>query len=471
MRLGLVALLVAVLFPTLTPSASADGVYREGGIVYLTSGCCATVTGYDDLGEGAEVSIPETVTVDNVPHKVTAIGASAFLYKALRSVTIPNSVTSIGDKAFYDDELTSVTIPDSVTSIGASAFSSNQLTSVTIPDSVTSFGDDVFQFNQLTSVTIPDSVSSIGSYAFAWNRLTSVTIPDSVSIIEDGVFLFNQLTTVTIPDSVSSIGSDAFAFNDLTSVTIPDSVMILGHKAFTPNPLTRITFEGQAAPKGVTDAFERGAYVLAPSSWVFPSKICGAKVHFAPVPSTPRITSVVAGDGQISLTMSPPTSTGGLKLRGYHVSLDNGVTWEAPHDSSTATFVLIKELTDGKNYKVQVCAVNSSGCSAATKTVSVTPGVASAPIVVAHIVVNKTFSIKIGLPTSDGGSPVTSYQYSTDTGATWLPLSTKATVSLTAILKNSAGSAFGVGKKYSIIVRAKNKYGYSANSAAVTFTR
>ena len=164
-----------------------------------------------------EVSIPSTVSYEEVTYKVTGIGSNAFDGSSnMTSVTIANSVTSIGGFAFFNcSKLSSVTIPNSVESIGSDAFwGCSGLTSITIPNSVTSIGYYAFcNCSGLTSVTIPNSVESIGNYAF-WNctGLTSVTIDNSVESIGDGAFYgCSGLTSVTIPNSVKSIGEYAFS--------------------------------------------------------------------------------------------------------------------------------------------------------------------------------------------------------------------------------------------------------------------
>ena len=117
------------------------------------------------------VSIPESITYDNITFDVTSIGDYAFCgCTGLTSITIPNSVTSIGNSAFDGcSGLTSITIPNSVTSIGDDAFAGcSGLTSITIPNSVTSIGGWVFcKCSGLTSVSIGNSVTSSGNYAFS----------------------------------------------------------------------------------------------------------------------------------------------------------------------------------------------------------------------------------------------------------------------------------------------------------------
>ena len=153
--------LAASVGTMLASNTQVDGIWYD----FHSSSKSATVTyrgiSYSEYwGDYAGiVTIPASVTYNNVKY----------------------TVTSIGDYAFYDcDDLTSVTIPNSVTSIGEYAFSScSGLTSVTIPNSVTSIGESAFQYcSGLTSVTIPNSVTSIGKEAFSGcTGLTSVTIP------------------------------------------------------------------------------------------------------------------------------------------------------------------------------------------------------------------------------------------------------------------------------------------------------
>ena len=176
----------------------------------------ATVT-YGNTKYTGSVTIPATVTYNDVVCNVTAIGGSAFSgCSGLRSVTIPESVTTIGNAAFHDCSILKyVTIPTSVTSIEAWAFRGcSGLTSVTIPNSVTSVGTGTFYgCSDLRSVTIPNSVTSIGEYAFYnCSSLTSVTIGNSVTYIGGGAFSkCNNLNDIfCFAENVPETSSDAF---------------------------------------------------------------------------------------------------------------------------------------------------------------------------------------------------------------------------------------------------------------------
>lgn len=71
-----------------------------------------------------KVTIPKTVTINNVKYQVTGIAAKAFKNsKKLQTVVIPDTVTEIGTGSFEGcKKLKSVTIGKNVTSIGKNAF-------------------------------------------------------------------------------------------------------------------------------------------------------------------------------------------------------------------------------------------------------------------------------------------------------------------------------------------------------------
>ncbi|MBO4519148.1 MAG: leucine-rich repeat domain-containing protein [Paludibacteraceae bacterium] len=196
------------------------------------------------------ITIPTSVTYNNVTYSVTSIGNYAFEFcSGLTNVTIPNSVTTIGDYAFYEcSGLTSVTIGNSVTSIGEGAFGTcTGLTSVTIPNSVISIGFVAFTgCSGLTSIEIPNSVTSIGYAAFAYcSGLMSVVVKNGNTVYDsrDNCNAIIETSTNTlisgckntiIPNSVTSIGEYAFyGCSGLMSVTIGNSVTSIGEYAFS----------------------------------------------------------------------------------------------------------------------------------------------------------------------------------------------------------------------------------------------
>ena len=143
-------LFFALLSALTTNAEVINGIYYN-----LDSGTRqASVTSGD--GYSGSITIPKTVTYNDVTFSVTSIEGDAFKdCSGLTSVIIPNSVKSIGGGAFYNcTGLTSISIPDGVKSIGGSAFwGCSGLTSVTIPNSVTTIeGWAFFCCSSLTSV-------------------------------------------------------------------------------------------------------------------------------------------------------------------------------------------------------------------------------------------------------------------------------------------------------------------------------
>ena len=100
-----------------------------GGILYSCDNGEATVTGFNNLPNGSNVEILETVTVndgaDDVDYTVVAIDDEAFKNcTALASISIPSTVTSIGDSAFAGcSNLETVAMAsDNPPALGTSAF-------------------------------------------------------------------------------------------------------------------------------------------------------------------------------------------------------------------------------------------------------------------------------------------------------------------------------------------------------------
>ena len=269
---------MVVLGVLLSVHANADenGVLIEGFYYNLvTASKTATVTNGSTAYTGA-VTIPATVTWEDITYDVTAISMEAFKNcTGLTSISIPSSVSTISDQAFYGcSGLTSVTIPDGVTSIGNEAFRyCSNLATVVIGDDVKTIGNNAFEgCYALTEVTLGKRVETIGGWAFYYcNNLPSIAIPRSITFFGNRAFeSCYRLTAVhitdlaawcgvmaggdcanplsvaehlylngaevkdlVIPDGVKTINNGAFEnCQGLRAVTIPKSVTNIKNKAF-----------------------------------------------------------------------------------------------------------------------------------------------------------------------------------------------------------------------------------------------
>jgi hypothetical protein len=168
------------------------------------------------------ITLPSSVTYDNVTYSVKKIGAHAFdgCRDLTGSLTIPNTVTEIGREAFnactgFNGSLTlsnsliainyatfwncygftgTLTIPGTVTTIANAAFQncSGFTGSLAIPGSVVSIGNSAFNScSGLTGMlTIGSSVTSIGPYAFkSCSQLSSIKLfPETPPTLDTNPF-------------------------------------------------------------------------------------------------------------------------------------------------------------------------------------------------------------------------------------------------------------------------------------------
>ena len=326
------------LFLAMMLSARAQA-FDEGGLAYTITNSISPftvqVTGRASGNSATEISIPDTVTSNEITYSVTTIADSAFSSNALISVTIADSVTTIGNQAF--------------------AFN-NALASVTIGSSVNTIGTQAFYFNALTSLTISDSVTTIGDQAFAFNNtLTSLTIGSSVTTIGYAAFYDNELISLTIPDSVTTIGDRAFDTNNLTSVTFLGNFGAFNLNMFTGNSnLTTIT------------------YVQGKTDWPQTFTPAGSgSVTTTSLPTTPQITDIESDDQKVLIRVSV-ASNGGSSITRYDATCSDGTNSFA--GTSSSSLITVSGLTNGVAYTCTVTATNGVGTSTASSaSAAVTP--------------------------------------------------------------------------------------------------
>ena len=201
--------LLFALLSTLTASAydaKINGIYYN----FNADTKQATITSGDTKYTGS-VTIPATVTYNDVTYSVTSIGGSAFRYcSGLTSVEIPNSVTSIGYEAFYNcSNLSEFTITNSVTTIGDYAF------------------DGTAWYNNQ-----PEGIVYAGYVAYKYKGTmpenTSVSFKEGTVGIANSAFeRSSKLLSVIIPSTVKAIGKDAFyGCSSMMSIIVEEGNMV-----------------------------------------------------------------------------------------------------------------------------------------------------------------------------------------------------------------------------------------------------
>src|SRR5438552_2078893 len=134
------------------------------------------------------------------------------------------------------------------------------------------------------------------------------------------------------------------------------------------------------------------------------------------VPSAPRSLSAVPGDGLIGLTWPAPSSDGGSPITNHNVY--RGTTPHGETQTPLATVGNVTSYTDtsamnGVTYYYVVKAVNGVGEGGASNEASATPvagpSAPGAPTNLQAIPGNGNVSLTWSAPSSNGGSPITTY--------------------------------------------------------------
>lgn|GEM_PF-6857725 len=192
-----------------------------------------------------------------------------------------------------------------------------------------------------------------------------------------------------------------------------------------------------------------------------PSK--AVKVMPPTTATAPAITAIIGGDQQATINYVAPASNGGAVIENYEYSLDGGSTWRNAAPAQITSPLVISGLSNGTTYSVRLRAVNAVGSGLASNTVLLTPmTIPSAPLISGITNGNRQATVSFGIPTNDGGSRVTNYQYSTDGGSTWNTPTPARTVSPIVI------TGLSNGQNYSIKLRAVNSAGQGAASAPMS---
>ena len=186
-----------------------------------------------------------------------------------------------------------------------------------------------------------------------------------------------------------------------------------------------------------------------------------------PVPPTaPTISYIIPGNQSLFVSFAPPSSDGGAAITNYEYSTDGGTTWNRRAPASTSSPISITGLVNGTTYAVCIRALNSAGYGAASNPVNGTPvpDTPSEPTITAVTPGNQQLAVAFTAPVSDGGAPITNYEYSTDNGASWtahVPAVATSPIVITGLTN---------GVEYTVRIRAMNAAGPGDDSKSIEGT-
>jgi uncharacterized protein (TIGR02145 family) len=177
----------------------------------------------------------------------------------------------------------------------------------------------------------------------------------------------------------------------------------------------------------------------------------------ATVPDAPTSVNAVRGNALAIVSFTGSSSTGGSAITGYTVtSSPAGGT-----GNGTSSPITVTGLTNGTSYTFSVVATNAEGNSSPGISSAVTPAtVPNAPTGVMPVAGNAQATVSFTTPSSDGGSAITGYTVTANSGSSTVTAMGTTTSIIVTGLTN--------GTPYTFTVVATNAVGNSVPSAAST---
>jgi len=175
------------------------------------------------------------------------------------------------------------------------------------------------------------------------------------------------------------------------------------------------------------------------------------------VPGAPTTVSGVAGDTEVTVYWTSPSSDGGSAITGYTVTASDGGSPSTKQ--CAASPCTVTGLTNATAYTFTVKATNARGDSVASAaSAAATPAtVPDAPTTVSGVAGDEQVTVSWSAPSSDGGSPVTGYTVTASGGG-----SQTCTVATSPCTVEGLTNATA----YTFTVKATNARGDSVASVA-----
>lgn len=210
---------------------------------------------------------------------------------------------------------------------------------------------------------------------------------------------------------------------------------------------------------------------------IYSSVVAASSGPTAAPPGAPVIAAALPGNALISVTVTPPSATGGSGITGYafQTSIDNGVTWQPAGSSAGVTHTIVG-LTNGAAYRIRASATNASGSGDYSVPFGpVSPrapaiGPANPPALVSAAAASaNTATVNWYTPTDNGGSAITGYviQKSSDRAATWTAAATAGAVNTLSVSGLAANTDF-VFRVAAVTAYGTGQFSAASNSVSIT---
>lgn len=190
-------------------------------------------------GYVGEITIPASVTFQNVDFNVTEMSDSTFYGASeLTLARIIAPVVSLGDYAFFDcGKLESVDLPSTLKRLGTWAFAyCKSIPSVTLPDGLVDFGEErTFAWcSKLSEINFPEGVTALPKYCFYGTGFPGIRLPSTIKTVGNNLFQScSSLRKVIIEDGLTEIPDYMFSScSSLVAVKMPDTATKIGNYVF-----------------------------------------------------------------------------------------------------------------------------------------------------------------------------------------------------------------------------------------------
>lgn len=476
-----------------TPSETSSMSSLEGNQQLTISFTDPTFTGGGDLvnyqyslsTDGTTFSAFASLSPADTTSPITIGGLTngQQYYVKIRAVNaisagLESAVLSTNTTPFTISEaptITSVTSPSSgsvTVAYNAPAFNGGRSITDYVVEYSSNSGSSWTAFSDGTSTATSITVTGLTngtSYIF---RVYAVTVAGNGTVSANS----SAIIPFTVPDVPTSFTTTAGSSSLILAFTTPafnGGSQITGYEYSTDGGSTYVLVSGNLS---TSTAVTRTVAGLTPGT-TFQTRVRVVNARGAgtaasssgtpyTVPNVPTSFTTTAGSSQLTLAFTTPASNGGSQITGYEYSTNGGTTYvlvSGNLSTSTAVTRTVTGLAAGTTFQTRVRVVNAAGAGAAASSSGTPYTVPDAPTNFTATPGSSSLVLDFTTPASNGGSQITSYEYSTDAGVTFIAVNGNLAVS-TGATKTVTGLT--PGQSYSTRVRVVNAAGAGTTASA-----